>query len=541
MGYNIYSYPVTESKAWQELKSLRSEVEGEERHLRNLITEPGRIGSFSLESAGFFYDFSRQRINGSILSSLIKLARERGVRNHFKKMTDGETVNPTENQPALHTLTRAIASDSTHFSKNQIAPNIKTNLAEIKIFTEGVRNGDVKGSTGKTFRDVVVIGIGGSHLGTAFVAEALKDYADRNIRLWFLSNVDYSGFCDIRDNIDPESTLWIVISKSFTTSEVACNSWIAWHFMRDSVPEASLHFIAISSSARASESVQPVFRAVFPIPEGVGGRYSVTSSAGIIPLSILMGHGNVLKLLKGANEMDIHASETQEEKNLPLVAALLGLWNNCFLGYPAQAIIPYSNRLSLLHNHIQQLYMESCGKSVTGSGTELDIQSGVILFGDTGTNAQHSFFQLIHQGRPFPVEFIGILNPFHKQNLKGVYGTSNHQELWANMIAQAEALACGRDSHDPARRCPGNRPSSILVMESITPENIGRLLSFHEARTVYEAFLSGYNPFDQFGVETGKTIASDLRKKMTSTDENGSRIKAVSAFYLEMLSLGNKA
>jgi glucose-6-phosphate isomerase len=233
--------------------------------------------------------------------------------------------------------------------------------------------------------------------------------------------------------------------------------------------------------------------------------------------------------------MDSHACTSTPENNIPLTAALIGIWNNCFLGYPAQALIPYSNRLSLLPAHIQQLYMESCGKSVTGSGDRLNVPAGVIMIGDTGTNAQHSFFQLIHQGRPFPVEFIGVLKPFIKQQIPGFFGTTNHQELWANMIAQAEALAVGRESDDSAKRCDGNRPSTIIAIDSITPENIGRLISFYEARTVYEAFISGYNPFDQFGVETGKLIATDIRKRILISGDNEKQEKTPADFYIEKL------
>lgn len=535
MGYNIYSSPVTETRAWLELKSQVPTLCKDEGHLRTLISDPERISDFSLKELGLFYDFSRQRINGPILESLRALAREREVMEIFGKMVAGEIVNITENQPALHTLTRAISCNQSEKVSDRIFSEISEDLANIKSFSDKIRNGILKGSTGKAFTDVVVIGIGGSHLGTAFVSAALRDYSDKKISIHFLSNVDYSGFSDIHEKIDPETTLWIVISKSFTTSEVSCNAWIAWNFMADSVPDPSIHFVAISASEKPALSTAPKYAHFFSMPEGVGGRYSVTSSAGIIPLSIYLGFENVFEMLKGAHEMDMHALETPIEKNLPLTAALIGFWNNCFLEYPAQAIIPYSNRLALLHAHIQQLYMESCGKSVTGTGNPLEVPSGVILIGDTGTNAQHSFFQLIHQGRPFPVEFIGILRPFKEEKTKGIFGTTNHQELWANMIAQAEALACGRDSDDPSKCCPGNRPSSILVLDSISPENIGRLLSFYEAKTVFEAFLSGYNPFDQFGVETGKTIAADLRKKMTSSEENGSRIKAVSAYYINML------
>ncbi|WP_051283921.1 glucose-6-phosphate isomerase [Desulforegula conservatrix] len=535
MGYNIYSSPVTDAKAWLSLENKKPQICQESGHLKNLTTEKDRITGFSISTPGLFYDFSRQRINKSIMDSLIDLAKEREVRPFFKKMSNGEIVNTTENLPAEHIAIRANFCDLPNTDEARLSSKARGDLLKAISFSKEIRNGSRKSSTGEIFTDVVVIGIGGSHLGTAFVASALKDFSDREIRLHFLSNVDYSGFADITEIIHPSTTLWIVISKSFTTSEVACNAWIAWNYMAESVPDPSMHFVAISASEKAAQSTSPKFSCVFSMPEGVGGRYSVTSTAGILPLSIYIGFENVSKLLKGAHEMDIHASESPEEKNMPLIAALIGLWNNCFLKYPAQGIIPYSNRLSLLHSHIQQLYMESCGKSVTGNGKNLDIPSGVIIIGDTGTNAQHSFFQLMHQGRPFPVEFIGIAKPLHEQKIKGLFGIPNHHELWINMIAQAEALACGRESDDPAKRCPGNRPSSIIVLDSITPEDIGKLLSFYEAKTVYEAFLSGYNPFDQFGVETGKIIASGLRQKIVSNDKCRDEVRGITAFYLDKI------
>jgi len=536
MDYHIYTSPVTDANSWLSLEAKKTQICQEANHLKNLISEKDRISIFSINIPGLFYDFSRQRINESILSSLVELAKEREVRTFFRKMASGEILNTTENLPAEHILTRATFLEA--FNKNDpgIDSEASADFFKVISFSNGIRNGNIKSSTGEDFKDVVVVGIGGSHLGTAFVASALKDFSDKKTRLHFLSNVDYSGFTDLVEIIDPGTTLWIVISKSFTTSEVACNAWIAWNYMAGSVPDPALHFVAISASEKPSQSISPKFGYIFSMPAGVGGRYSVTSTAGILPLLLYLGFENVAKILKGAHEMDIYASDTPEEKNMPLVAALIGLWNNCFLEYHAQAIIPYSNRLSLLHAHIQQLYMESCGKSVTGNGEPLQIPSGVIIIGDTGTNAQHSFFQLIHQGRPFPVEFIGVAKPFHNQKVNGPFGILNHQELWVNMVAQAEALACGRESDDPAKKCPGNRPSSIIVIESITPENIGKLLSFYEAKTVYEAFLSGYNPFDQFGVETGKVIASGLRQKIATHDQCRDNISSTSAFYLDRIS-----
>lgn len=537
MGHNIYSKSVTAAKTWHELLALKTSIDDEAHHLRNLITENDRINKFSTSIPGVLFDFSRQRIDDQILDTLIEFSKERKAKDLFRLMVSGEIVNTTEKTSTEHISTRS-EFINVHSGKS-LKTNEKSNFKELITFAEGVRSSTITGSTGKAFTDAVVIGIGGSHLGTAFAASSLKDYADGRIKLHFLTNIDYSTFIDLTNILDPETTLWIVISKSFTTSEVSCNSWIAWNYMLEKVSQPELHFVAISASEKASDSVAPSFREIFRMPEGVGGRYSVTSSAGLLPLSLYLGIENTVEMVKGAHEMDSHAENSPERQNLPMLAALVSIWNNCFLDYPALAIIPYSSRLNLLHTHIQQLYMESCGKSVTGNGDTLEVNSGVIIIGDTGTNAQHSFFQLIHQGRPFPVEFIGIARPFHEQRIKGFYGIPNHGELWINLISQAEALACGRESDDPSKRCPGNRPSSLIILDSISPANIGKLLAFYEARTVYEAFLCGYNPFDQFGVETGKIIASNLRQKLASDDKCRKNIKEITSYYLDRIKLGS--
>jgi len=271
----------------------------------------------------------------------------------------------------------------------------------------------------------------------------------------------------------------------------------------------------------------------------IGGRYSVTSAVGGVPLSLYLGYDIYERFLKGAEEMDIHAKEASAGKNLPLVAALISVWNNNFLHYPAQAIIPYASPLSKLAPHIQQLNMESNGKSVTREGYTLDIPAGAIIFGEPGTNAQHSFFQLAHQGRPFPVDFIGVIRPHYGQYEFKSKGVTNHQELWANLIAQPAALAFGKDDANGAKRFEGNRPSSTILLSDLSPENIGRLLSFYEAKTVYEAFIWGINPFDQFGVELGKSLASSVRKKMAEKNNNPEYpfddADPITKFYLKKL------
>ncbi|MBT4363930.1 MAG: glucose-6-phosphate isomerase, partial [Desulfobacteraceae bacterium] len=274
----------------------------------------------------------------------------------------------------------------------------------------------------------------------------------------------------------------------------------------------------------------------------IGGRYSVTSAVGGVPLSLYIGYENFEEFLKGAEEMDLHANNSPPEQNLPLIAALISIWNNNFLGYQAQGIIPYATPLSKLAPHVQQLYMESNGKSVTKTGEELDVSSGLIIFGEPGTNAQHSFFQLAHQGRSFPIDFIGVVNPQYKEYKSKSKGVTNHQELWANLISQPSALAIGKDDPKKAKYFSGNRPSSTILIEDLSPANIGRLLSFYEARTVFEAFIWGINPFDQFGVELGKVLATDIRneisEKNNKNNHNFDKNDPITKFYLDTLFSG---
>jgi glucose-6-phosphate isomerase len=386
---------------------------------------------------------------------------------------------------------------------------------------------------------MVVIGIGGSYLGTEFVAAALKHLADKKIRIYFLSNVDIHNFGEIAASVDPEKTLWIVISKSYTTSETSANTNQAYQFMKEKGLDPAKHFVTVTSKGSPGDDPSNPVIASFHMFDFIGGRYSVTSAVGGVPLSLYLGYDIFEQFLKGAEEMDRHARETPPEKNLPLVAALISIWNNNFLHYPAQAIIPYASPLSKLAPHIQQLNMESCGKSVTESGEPLDVPAGTIIFGEPGTNAQHSFFQLAHQGRPFPVDFIGVIRPYYEEYGFRSKGVTNHQELWANLIAQPAALASGKDDTNRAKNFAGNRPSSTILLDDLSPENIGRLLSFYEAKAVYEAFIWGINPFDQFGVELGKTIASGVRKKMAEKNNNPGYsfedADPITKFYLEKL------
>ena len=533
----------SESQVWNQLIQHADIMNLPENHLKHLLTDNSRLEKFSLKAAGIFYDFSRQRIDEKTMDLLIELAEFKKLKQRFAEMVSGEKVNVTENRPALHTAARNFSNDPVLVDGKDVMPSIRQVRDDIKIFVSTIHEGKTTGSTGKPFNTVVVIGIGGSYLGTEFVANALHFLADKNIEMMFLSNVDIHNFGKIVSIIDVERTLWIVISKSYTTAETMANANQVLAFIEEKGLDPAKHFVTVTSKGSpGDDSANPVLSS-FHMFDFIGGRYSVSSAVGGVPLSLYLGYERFERFLKGAEEMDLHASHSTESKNIPLMAALISVWNNNFLGYPAQAIIPYASPLSKLAAHIQQLSMESNGKSVTKDGNPLDEPTGGIIFGEPGTNAQHSFFQLAHQGRPFPIDFIGVIVPHYKQYQNQSKGVTNHQELWSNLIAQPTALAQGNVDENPAKIFSGNRPSSTILLNDLSPENIGRLLAFYEAKTVFEAFIWGINPFDQFGVELGKILATDIRKEMALKNQDKSHtfenVDPISKFYLNTLFSGS--
>ncbi len=514
-----------------------------ENHLKKLLENDKRFRQFSRYGGGLLYDYSRQRIDATVFDCLIQLSETTAVIERFQSMTAGEIVNVTENRAALHTAMRRFDTEPLMVDGRDITADINEIRASIRRFSEDVRNGGICAENGNPFTDVIVVGIGGSYLGTEFVATALESAADNGrMRLHFLSNVDIDNFGRISRRINPQTALWIIISKSYTTAETMANACLAAAFLKSQGINPARHTVTVTSKGSPGDDPSNPCLASFHMFDFIGGRYSVTSAVGGVPLSLYLGYETYERFLQGADEMDRHACQAPPDKNIPLIAALVSIWNSRFLGYGAQAIIPYSAALAKLPAHIQQLNMESNGKSVTADGRILDGHAGTIIFGEPGTNAQHSFFQLAHQGRPFPVEFIGILRPAYEQYDGITDSVTNHQELWANMMAQADALARGKTHQEPSLSFDGNRPSATILMESLSPENIGRLLSFYEAKTVFEAFLLGINPFDQFGVELGKKVAARIRDEISRKNQDDaydfSRRDETSRRYLEFLFSG---
>ncbi|MDY6793392.1 MAG: glucose-6-phosphate isomerase [Thermodesulfobacteriota bacterium] len=533
---------ISETPVWKKLEQHATDINDAKNHLKILLQKKDRLKNFSVTGGGIFFDFSRQRVDETAMDLLFELSSTRKISKTFHSMVTGQKVNITESRAALHTASRSFSNEPVMVDGMDVMPDIKKVRDEIKTFSSKVLSEKIKSSTGKSFEHLVVIGIGGSYLGTEFVSSALESYAVENMNIHYLANVDIHNFAQIVSRINPETTLWIVISKSYTTAETMANANQARLFMQENGLDPSKHFITVTSKGSPGDDPAAPVVDSFHMFDFIGGRYSVTSAVGGVPLSLYLGYDVFERFLKGAHEMDLHTNHAPDRENLPLIAALISVWNNNFLAYPAQGIIPYATPLCKLAPHIQQLNMESNGKSVQMDGIPLDIHTGQIIFGEPGTNAQHSFFQLAHQGRPFPIDFIGVVTPQYMKYQSKSRGVTNHQELWANLISQPMALAVGKDSTDRARCFSGNRPSSTILLNDLSPENVGRLLAFYEAKTVFEAFIWGINPFDQFGVELGKTMASGIRNDIKMKNENETYhfkgYDSINRFYLDCLFSG---
>ncbi len=528
------------------LTKLARDFELPEFHLKHLMKQEGRFNDFSIGTGELFFDFSRQRVNKEVMDGLYDLAGKTHTLETFQKMAKGEKVNITENRAAFHTGTRQSGNSFVSNDSQNLIDEMGRVKEEICQFSRDVHAGKLCGTTKKKFDTAVVVGIGGSYLGCEFVYQALKTGTDPKLDLLFLSNVDIDNFGGIARQINPETCLWIVISKSYTTRETLANLAQVQDFLQAHSLSEKDHLVTITAKGSPGDDSDTKCLASFHMFDCIGGRYSVSSAVGGLPLSLAFGYEVFQEFLHGCKIMDEHTLTTPAPENIPLTAALVSLWNTHFLGYAAQAIVPYATALSRLAPHVQQLYMESLGKMVSQTGEFLSRPGGCIIFGEPGTNAQHSFFQFAHQGPAFPVEFIGSLKPLYQKASAWLDGVSNHQELWANLIAQTLALAIGKEENEnqeqPEKFFPGNRPSSVIVLNDLSAKSIGILLSFYEARTVLEGFILGLNPFDQFGVELGKTLASDIRqqiqRKNQEPDYDLSSLDDAERFYLNCLFAG---
>ncbi|KAJ8601647.1 hypothetical protein CTAYLR_009834 [Chrysophaeum taylorii] len=519
-----------------EYKAIEAWVAKGIPHLRELLGSPERNAELRLEAEGMVMDYARQRLTPETMGLLFALARATGVEAKRDAMFGGVKINETEGRAVYHVALRAAKGEPMLADGVDQEPLVQSTLEKIATFSEAVRSGSWVGATGKPLTSILAIGIGGSYLGPEFLYEALKAYPKigKKLDLRFLANVDPVDFARQTVGLDPETTLAVVVSKSFTTAETMMNANVVKRWLLEKVPEISKHVVAVSTQLDLTTKFGISEANVFPFGDYVGGRFSVHSPVGMLPLALAYGYDACAEFLAGARSMDRHFMTAPLESNLPVVLGLLGLYNSTFLGYACKALLPYSQALVRFAAHVQQLDCESNGKSVAMDGTPLPFETGEIVFGEPGTNGQHSFYQLLHQGRVVPCEFVAFASS--NADVAGIKPISNHDELMCNFFAQPDALACGQDDPDPHKRFPGNRPSlSILVRDQVSPFTMGQLLALYEHRVAVQGFVWGINSFDQWGVQLGKVLAKQVAKAIESKDTSAfnSSTKALLDTYLK--------
>lgn len=514
-------------------------------HLRELLKDPERCEAMYAIHDGVYLDYSRQRVTLETMNFLFDLAKRQNLKGKIEAMVNGEKINFTENRAVLHTALRADREleGTIIVDGMDVVKEVHQVLDQIKAFTDGVRSGAIRGYTGKRLRNIVSVGIGGSYLGPEFLHECLKTEPEGvnsalGYSLRFLSNVDPVDVERTCADLDPEETLVVIVSKTFTTAETMLNArtmrqWL-WDFMGNDREVVRKHMVACASLS-AMDKVEDfgidTENCFFRFWDFVGGRYSVCSAAGAVPISLLYGFDLFEKFLKGANSIDKHFVTASFDRNIPVLMGLLGVWNMSFMKYQSRTTLPYAEALLKLPAHIQQLDMESNGKSMTRQGLEVDYPVGEIDFGEAGTNGQHSFYQLLHMGQTVPCDFIGFVQSQHDFCLDGE-SISSHDELMANFFAQPDALANGKTTDEvraegvpedliPHKVFKGNRPSLSLLLPKLTAYACGQLLAIYEHRTAVQGFMWDINSFDQWGVELGKKLAIDIKEHMLESRRHG--------------------
>ncbi|MBA3846121.1 MAG: glucose-6-phosphate isomerase [Planctomycetes bacterium] len=524
--------PITSTAAWQALTRHAGAIQS--THLRDLVADAKRCARLTAEHDGIVLDCSRQNATDETVRLLMDLAREAKLTDKIAAMFAGAKINGSEDRAVLHAALRAPKGERIVVDGGDVMPEVHAVLARIKAFSDAVRSGKWKGATGKKLVDVVAIGIGGSYLGPEFVSEALRTEpacakAAAGRRLRFLANVDPIDVTRALDGLNPATTLVVVISKTFTTAETMLNARTvrAWLTKKLGAKAVAKHMVAVSTNLTdvAAFGIDP--KNAFGFWDWVGGRYSVWSAVGVLPLALQYGFKPLAQVLAGGRSLDEHFRDAPIERNLPVLLGLFGVWNSSFLGRASRALLPYCQALNKFAPHIQQVDMESNGKRVALDGSALGFDAGEVDFGEPGTNGQHSFYQLIHQGRVVPCDFIGFKRSQQPIALKGEV-VANHDELMANFFAQPDALAFGKTADEcraegvpaaliPHKVFPGNRPSNVILMDALTPYAVGQLLALYEHRTAVQGFIWGLNSFDQWGVELGKVLAKQVRTQLASS------------------------
>ena len=520
--YMINVKNLTHLPAWNALEEHYDKIR--DTHLRNLFAnDPKRGEIFASEGAGVYLDFSKNRITGETIRLLVKLAEECGLRARIDAMFRGEKINVTEKRAALHVALRMPHDQTVSVDGENVVPKVQEVISRMADFSDRVRSGRWVGHTGKRIRNVVNIGIGGSDLGPVMAYEALRHYSNRDMTFRFISNVDATDFAEAAQGLSADETLFIVSSKTFTTLETMTNAHTARDWTISALGDeraVARHFVAVSTNAEEVAKFGIDTAHMFEFWDWVGGRYSMDSAIGLSTM-IAIGTDNFLSMLSGFHEMDEHFRTAPFHKNLPVLTGLLSVWYNNFFGAQTVAVLPYDQYLKRFPAYLQQLAMESNGKHVTLDGMPVDYGTGQVFWGEPGTNGQHSFYQLIHQGtKLIPCDFIGFCRPLNSSG-------NHHDLLMANLFAQTEALAFGKTQDEvkkegtpdwlaPHQVCEGNRPSNTILMERLTPETLGKLVALYEHSTFTQGAIWNVDSFDQWGVELGKMLAKRIIPELES-------------------------
>ena len=518
--------------AWQALQEHQSEIA--RMHMRDLFSaDPQRFDRYSLRLDDILFDYSKNLITDATLGYLFDLARQAGLAEKIEAMFRGDKINVTENRAVLHTALRNRSNRPVMVDGVDVMPGVNRILQQMRHFSDAVRSQKWRGYTGKPITALVHIGIGGSDLGPKMVVTGLTPYCLPELQVHFVSNVDEADLLEDIRNLDPETTLFIVASKTFTTQETMANALSAREWFMAKVKDkdaVAKHFVAVSTNAEKVEAFGIETKNMFEFWDWVGGRYSLWSAIGL-PIAVAVGMDNFEQLLAGAHKVDEHFRTAPFERNIPVIMGLLGIWHNNFFGAQTQAILPYDQYLDFLADYLQQADMESNGKCVDIEGKQVDYDTGPVIFGQAGTNGQHAFYQLIHQGSKLvPCDFLAAANSHHK--LAG-----HHEALISNFIAQTEALMRGKTTEEArselvaeglsegqldklamAKTFPGNKPSNSFLYRSLNPETLGALIALYEHKVFVQGAIWNINSFDQMGVELGKQLAKTVLKDMKDED-----------------------
>jgi glucose-6-phosphate isomerase len=510
---------------WEALEAHYGSVKN--KRLRDLFAaDPGRAERFAVEAAGLYLDYSKNRVTDETVRLLAALARARGVEAKRDAMFKGEKINVSENRAVLHVALRAPRDGRIVVDGENVVPEVQAVLDRMATFSDRIRSGDWKGHTGKRIKNVVNIGIGGSHLGPEMAYRALHAFSDKALAFRFVANVDGAAFTEATEDLDPRETLFIIASKTFTTLETMTNAAAAraWALAALGDEKAvARHFVALSTNAEAVQKFGIDTANMFGFWDWVGGRYSMDSAIGLSTM-IAVGPDNFRAMLTGFHAMDEHFRTAPIERNMPVLMGLLAVWYNDFFGAETIGVMPYSANLARFPAYLQQMQMESNGKHVDIEGRHVDVQTGPVYWGEPGTDAQHSFYQLIHQGtKLIPVDMIGFSAPLSPL-------ADQHDLLMANLFAQAEALAFGKTAEElaaegsdpkqtPFRVCEGNRPTSMILADRLTPHALGALVALYEHSAFTQGAIWGIDSFDQWGVELGKVLAKRIAPELTAADE----------------------